>query len=248
VNSDPLSELSQARTFLQAIEPLVRAYRHGIFTFVALLHQGEKVLLRGQLRLLIDAPPPVKRPIQTTRLSAGQVALAVDATAAEAFLRSVAAGDWLPIGNHLLKLRPRTQLGIAPQYSAYHEPADPQHVRDKGAVERFVLSGANCSELIGVQMAEVAGELRELGFAFPEQLFSAYALRGGDETSLEVIASPVARIESDSTISGRKVRVRVCLPRDLPPDRTMSRMCLPRPQTVIFCSSNVQLRYPTTVS
>lgn len=220
MNKDPFTELPQARAFLQAIEPLVRAYRHGTFTFVALLHQGEKVLLRGQLRLTVDAPASVKRSVETTRLFAGQVALTLDATAVESHLRSVIAGDWLPlVGDHLLKLLPRTQPPVTPGYSAYHEPADPQHVRGKGAVERLVLSGINRDQLIGVQMMDVAGDLRELGFDFPGRLFGAYELQGSDETTLEIIASPVARIDSESTVSGRQLRVHVSLANNLSPER-----------------------------
>ncbi|MFL6605746.1 MAG: hypothetical protein ACJ8R9_31090 [Steroidobacteraceae bacterium] len=220
LSTDPLNDLPQARAFLQAIDPLVRAYRHGTFTFVALMHQGEKVILRAQLRLTVDAPTRIKHPVETTRLFAGQVALALDATAAKTCLRSAITGNWLPlVGDHLLKLLPRTQPPITPGYSGYHEPADPVHVRVKGAVERFVLSGINRDQLIGVQMTDVAGDLRELGLDSPAGIFRAYGLEGSDETTLEIIASPVVRIEPGSVVSGRRVQVRIVLANDLPPDR-----------------------------
>jgi hypothetical protein len=214
--------LPQISSFLQAIAPLTPAYSHGVFTFVALLHQGEKVLLRGQLRLLVDRSATIRRSLQTTRLFAGQVALDLDAAAAETCLRRAVAGDWLPpLGDDLLKLLPRDQPGISSGYSAYHEPADAQHVRDKGAVERLVLTGISYGQLVGLQLSEVTGDLNELGFTFPGQLFGAYDLRGGggEDSSFEIIASPVAKIEPESTISGRKARVRIGLACSLSPER-----------------------------
>jgi hypothetical protein len=132
---------------------------------------------------------------------------------------SAVSGDWLPpVGDHMLKLAPRTQPTGTAGYSAYHEPSDPVHVCANGSVERLVLSGIDRHQLIGLQMREVEGDLRELGLDTPGALFAAYQLKGSDETTLEVIASPVARIEPDSTISGRKVQLRVSLASELSPD------------------------------
>lgn len=85
---DPLNDLPEARAFLEVIDPLAAAYRHGTFTFVALLHQGANVILRAKLLLTVDAPTSVRRPLEASCLFAGQVALALDSTAVKTCLRS----------------------------------------------------------------------------------------------------------------------------------------------------------------
>src|SRR5579864_7321533 len=93
LTTDPLNDLPEARAFVAAASPLSDAYRHGLFTFVALLHHGEKVILRAQLRLAVDGPVLLKPPISATRLFAGQVALTVDFAAVKACLRSAMTAD-----------------------------------------------------------------------------------------------------------------------------------------------------------
>ena len=219
MNTDPLQDLPQAIAFLRAIEPLSRAYLHGTFTFVASLHQGERVILRAQMRLMVDAPLSAKRSIETTHLVAGQIAFTLDNVAVDTYLRSTVAGGWLPqIGAHVVKLVPRIQPST-PKYLAYHEPADPQHLRTKGSIERFVLSGISSHQLMSSRMVDIAGDLRGLGVETVSRLFEHYELQGSDDSSLEIIAGPVAKLEPTSVISGRKVQVRISLASPLSPDR-----------------------------
>lgn len=219
LNTDPLQDLPQAIAFLRAIEPLSRAYVHGTFTFVAYLHHGEKVILRAQMRLMVDTPLSTKRSVATTHLVAGQIAFTLDNVAVDTYLRSIVAGAWLPqLGGHLVKLVPRNQPST-PKYLAYHEPADPQHLRTKGAIERLVLSGISSHQLTSARMVDIAGDLRGLGIESLSLLFEHYELQGSDDSSLEIIAGPVARLEPESVISGRRAQVRISLATPLSPDR-----------------------------
>lgn len=74
-------QFSQVGTFLEAIEPLLPAYRYGLLSYVAVVHEGEPVVLRAGVRFsMADAlPRRINRP---TSLRAGQKGLCCSPIAA----------------------------------------------------------------------------------------------------------------------------------------------------------------------
>jgi hypothetical protein len=205
-SSDPLSQLMQARDFLHAVEPNLPAYRHAGFSYVALLHNGERVILRARLALMVDASNSHHDSLTTANLSAGYIRLDIDATAAEIFIRHAVANDWLPVvRDQLLKLVPRAPPQYSDGYSAFHDHAEPPHSHI--TQDRLVLSGINRDLLVGTRSRELGRELQELGFNSIEELMKFYGLRGSEETTLEITADPVAAIHSSSKLDGFRVAI-----------------------------------------
>lgn len=215
---DPLLKLQKARDFLQAVEPNLPAYRHASLSYVALIHGGERVILRARLVLRVDAPICRHLLVRTANFSAGHVPLAIDATDAQTYIRHAVANDWLPIiGDPLLKLLPKTPPQYSDGYSAFHEHTDPP--RSPITEDRLVLSGINRTLLIGTRSRELGRELQELGFDSVEDLMRVYELRGSEETTLEITAGPVAAIHPSSKMDGRRILVNFDLAKGLQPGR-----------------------------
>ena len=173
--SDPLESLPKLREFLDAIAPMLPAYRFGVLSFVSVLHNGENVILRGRLDLRASAGGSLKPPISTVNLTAAQIPLRLDSAGIEACIRSAATGSWLPLaGWHLLKLAPRVPLAYFLGFDARYERMDSM------AVEKLVISGMNRHQLLNPRATEIEGEVSKLGLDSLEKLLRIYGLHGSD--------------------------------------------------------------------
>lgn len=201
-DSDPFSKLPKIREFLAAIAPMLPAYRFGVFSFAALLHNGEKIVLRARLDLCAFRPDPPKRTVATGNLWASQICLQLDPTGIENCIRSAVTGTWLPLADgHLLKLAARQPAAYLQGFNATYERMD------QLSLEKLVISGASRNQLLGFRATEVEGEVAEFGFDSLENLMQAYGLRGSDDTALEISAGPVSFISPASQLTGRHARV-----------------------------------------
>lgn len=219
-DSDVLTNLRQAREFLDAIEPMRPAYRCGVFTYVALRHNEETAILRARLELSTKAPANLKRTIETSNFSAGQTRFEVHPAAAETCIRRAVHGDWLPpVDGQLMKLLPKAPPALSQGYDAYHEHKQPSHAHPDQNTDRLVLSGVGRLQLLSPRMSQLERELRDRGIDSVDDLMRLYELRGSDETSLEIVATPVAALAQGSGLQGRHVVLGFRLAHGLPRER-----------------------------
>ena len=205
----------QARDFLIAIDPMRPAYRCGVLSYAAVVHEGATAVLRARLDLSIDVSESTKPSLVTTNLFAGQIRLSTSPETAESWIRSVVSGDWLPVVEHrLLKLLPRVPLAYSEGYSAYYESASPR-MQTGRAIQRLIISGINRDQIIGVRYVEIDRELVDVGIDSVNELMQIYGLRGSGETTLEITAGPVLAIDTRSRLDGRRAIVSFRLARAL---------------------------------
>ncbi len=196
---------------------MLPAYRVGVFSFVAVTHGGEKVILRARLELSCEEPISLKSSLSTGTVWAGQVRANVGVGALDACLRSIASGSWLPaVAEHLLKLLPRTPLPYSDGYSWYYQPPHRPSAPAGRLTHVLTISGIGRHQILNTRPREIERELQDSGFDSPDELMRAYDLRGSDETTLEIITGPVAMFGAESRLTGRRVqlyfRVAVGLP------------------------------------
>jgi hypothetical protein len=204
-----------AKEFLKAIDPMLPAYRYAVLSYAAIVHEGTTAVLRARLDLSIDVSGPIKQPLATAHLFAGQIQLSTTAESAETWIRSVVSGDWLPVVEHrLLKLLPRVPLAYSDGYSAYYEPPSPR-IQAGRAIQRLTLSGINRDQIIGLRYVEIDRELADVGIDSVNELMQIYGLRGSGETTLEITAGPVSVMDTESRLDGRRAFVSFSLARAL---------------------------------
>jgi len=208
-------QFPQLAAFLEAVEPTLAAYRHGLLSYVAIVHAGETVLLRAAVRLSVEPSPLPKHMNQTLNLRCGQRRLETNPRAVESWIRAAVSGDWLPMSTDpLMKLMPDHSR----RYSASHE-STPQPLAHKAKdPERLWISGAGRSQLTSVRHRAFDRELNEIGFDTFDELMRALGLEASDQTTFEISAAPVARIESAS-LQGTRLQIVATLARDLDKDR-----------------------------
>jgi hypothetical protein len=215
-----LSNFPQASEFIRAVTPLLPAFDFGIFTFVSVIHEGEHVILRARLHLSVEDETPIRAPIRTQHLSANQIRIPIVPGAIETYLKATVAGAWLPqVGDHLLKLLPRTQQPQTGGHSTHYESAVRSHTRADRNNERLFVSGINQFQLLSSISRVVENELRDLGISSVPELMRLFALSGSDETTLEIAVGPVAMIAPESALDGRHVDLGFRLANGLPPSQ-----------------------------
>lgn len=195
---------------------MLPAYRDGIFSYVAVTHEGETVVLRARLHLGIEEPIALRRPVATATLCAGQARIRVSPEGVRECIRSIANGAWLPpVDERLLKLLSRTPLQYSQGYSAYYEQCQPPNTVDGQHIYRLTLSGINRFQILGTRSREIEHELHDIGVNSVEELLSRFELRGSDETTVEISAGPVATINPKSFMKGRSVSLGLRLAKEL---------------------------------
>ena len=222
MNKDMSQQFPHASTFLEAIEPLLPAYRYGLLSYVALVHEGEAVIVRARIRFSVDDALP-RQISQPTSLRAGQrrfEKLQLNSRSIETWINAAASGNLLPCQDPLLKLLPeRTR-----QYSAYHQSTLPAFSRPLDDPERLHISGVG-REFISQRQKSLDRELHEIGFDSFEQLMRTFGLKPSDETSFEISVSPVAEIDSTSALQGTNLQVVVRLAQGLQRERLRITVC-----------------------
>jgi hypothetical protein len=213
--TEQLANLLHAKDFLKAIDPMLPAYRFGILSYVAVVHEGTTAVLRARLDLSMDVSESTMPPLTTAHLSAGQIKLSTSPETAETWIRSVVSGDWLPVVEHrLLKLLPRVPLAYSDGYSAYYEPPSTR-MQTGYAIQRLTMSGINRDQIIGLRYVEIDRELAVVGIDSVNELMQIYGLRGSGETTLEITTGPVSVIDKRSRLDGRRAVVSFSLARAL---------------------------------
>lgn len=197
--------------FLTAIGPALRAYRCLALSFVAIVHEGEEVVLGMTLRLSVD-PPPISMPeIWTQSLRAAQILLPNAAETLPDIIELLLSGHGLLAGDHLLKLLPSSQ----DKYSSYHEASALSIRKPVRFLERLFVRGESKWTLINSTQHDHNRELQSKGFEALYDLLQEYGLDDSQDTYVEVLASPLPVFVSGSKIEGPSMRIVARLPKEL---------------------------------
>jgi len=216
--ADPLWGVPQTLDFLRAMEAMLPAYRHGLFSYVALCHEGEPIILHARLHLTVGKPLKRAAALATATLRTGQAPLDIGAGALQTCIRCAAASDWLPlVEGQLLKLLPKTSVEGTQGFSAYHDHADRSQSPTRCDSDRFVLSGTSIALLTAPRSREIDREIRELGLDSLHDLMRVYDLRWSEQSSLEVTCEPVATLHGQ--LEGRHANLDFTLAKGLRPER-----------------------------
>jgi hypothetical protein len=214
MSADLSQQLPQVGSFLEAIEPLLPAYRYALLSYVAVVYEGEPVILRAGLRCSVEAPPlPRRINNQPLSLRAGQrhfENLELTVRSIETWVRAAVSDQRLPCEDPPLKLRPEATR----RYTAYHETTQASHVQLGERAELLQLSGAGRDFISGRQIA-LERELNEVGYDSFEQLMRTFGLRPSEQTSFDISIAPVAKIDSTSQLQGTRLQLAVRLARGL---------------------------------
>lgn len=102
--SNTTANSPQARDFVEAVHPMLPAYRVGVFSYVAVTHGGEKVILRARLELSCEEPLSLKHSLSTETFGRAKSASASASASAQARLTPVCgasrqAAGCLPLGS-----------------------------------------------------------------------------------------------------------------------------------------------------
>jgi len=206
-------QFPQVGAFLEAIEPMLPAYRYGLLSYVAVVHEGEAVILRAGLRFSVDAPPLPRRINQPLSLRAGQRRfdnLELSIQSIETWIRAAVSEHRLPSDDPLLKLLPEQSR----RFSAYHESNPQCHVGAPEDPERVQISGAG-REFISTRHRVLERELNEVGFDTFNDLMRTFGLDPSEQTSFEISVAPVAKIDSASQLCGTQLQLVVHVARGL---------------------------------
>lgn len=216
-NDQLLGNLKHVREFLDVVAPTLPAYRHAVFSYVAVNHNGEKAILRARLELATAAPALLKECVETPNLWAGQAHINLDAAGVEACIRCAVSNTWLPqVDNQLLKLLPKELPDLSKGYDAYYEPGRVSHGGLEGSIHRLVLGGINQFQLLSKLDRQLDKDLHNRGIDGVVELMRIYALSGSEESTLEIVAPPVAAFDSSSRVEGRHVTLGFSLALNLP--------------------------------
>ncbi|MDQ2655191.1 MAG: hypothetical protein M3Z20_19340 [Chloroflexota bacterium] len=205
--SDEFSGLPQAREFLDAVGPMLPAYRHGLLDYVALSHCGALVILYARLQLSVEARASERARLESSNLFAGQYAIdALEPDAVKALmLLGVTHQDLPPVHGRLLKLAPESTDTPA-RYSAYYDRHSLQQraARNDQSVDRVLLGGVSRFQLHNQRLNELERELHVFGVDTVEQLLRIYGLDARDQTTLEVATMAVATFTAGCSLSGQR--------------------------------------------
>jgi hypothetical protein len=209
--STDLSTRPNIAAFLDALSHVQPAYPYGRFSYVALLHNGEKIILRARLEFLTDSVPTRAR-TTTANLFAGEEIIQMGFDSAELCVQCALSANYLPlVDGALLKLLPTGVSGPLPGYSDYYERVDISRASNGHEYDRLVLSGIDRELVVGSRRRELSAELREIGYDHVDQLARLYGLDGTSQTTLEITAGPVAYLGAMTALQGRRASIHVRL-------------------------------------
>ena len=209
--NSPQTTDANIRRFLAAIGPALPAYRYLALSFVAIVHEGEEVVLGMTLRLSVE-PPTISMPeMWTQSLRAAQILLSGAAETLPDIIELLMSGQGFIAGDHLLKLLPSSQGN----YSSYHETSALSIRKPAKFLERLFVRGEDKWTLINSTQHDHDRELQSKGFESLYDLLQEYGLDETHDTYLEVLANPLPVFMSESNITGPSMSIVARLPKEL---------------------------------
>jgi hypothetical protein len=173
-----------------------------------LVHDGFETILRAKLDLSPDPAAALKPEISISKLRAVQLPLPHAAASLRAILHALVSESGALIDEYTFKLQAEGVQG----YSGYYEDAAQSRNNASSYRERYILSGVSPTILTNSMQPELDRALHSNAFDSLSDLLHEYQLEGfghSDHTSFEIVANPVAMIESSSGILGDRVEVSV---------------------------------------
>ena len=193
--------------FFELVQPWSAAYAHSTFSFVAILHENEHVILAGRLRLSRRTDAMRKLPVVTPNVVAAEVSMAGDVETMTSFVHSALSNSHFPVGEHLLKFPKDTTSS----YSAYHDHASSPYRSWQRTtyIECLRLMGARRWDLINSRLPDLERELLPEGYRSLHGLMEefGFGLPDADMVSIEINADPVLEISEDSKLRGSIVEI-----------------------------------------
>lgn len=204
---DSLTQHPDVIEFLDAVTPMLPAYTHGVVSYVALVHEGQTVILSARLSLGAAPPITLQPRLTTSNLRAGQAHVEnLHADAVLVCIRALAQGHELPpIDDQLLMLLPDT----AQSYSAYHETYRSAEHANTLTNHRLVLSGKSRFELESSRRKMLERELQGAGVDSLEELMHLYDLDASESCSFDIVANSVAGFDADCRLAERRLTLSI---------------------------------------
>jgi len=204
--------------FFDSIRPWQHAYCYSNFSFVALRHEDELVIVAARLRLRAKEHQQELRPeFRSASIRAGEVPLTGSPEAIADWVTTAVSGHQLAVGGHVLTLLQDPATG----YSAFHDHPDSTFQPwNPSYVDRLVVSGASRWNFLSPKELELEKELQPYGFRSIRDFMREYGfdLSASDMLSLEIVAEPVARFDAKSLLRGGKARAFMSLALPLSPE------------------------------
>lgn len=198
--------------FFELVRPWSAAYVHSTFSFIALLHENEYVILAGRLRLSRRTDSVRKPPVVTANVVAAEVSMAGDVETMSSFVHSALSNSRLRVGEHLLTFMMDNTSG----YSAYHDHASsPYRNWQRSAhIECLRLMGARRWDLINSRLPALERELLPEGYRGLHGLMTEFGfeLSDADMVSIEINAEPVLEISENSKLRGPEAEIEIRAP------------------------------------
>jgi hypothetical protein len=189
------------KSFFEAIDTALPAYGYAAISFVSIVHEGYETILRASLRLSME-PLKAGAPERLIfGLRAAQLPFPIGSWTIRELILAVLSGQAIPVGDHLLRLMPDSARG----YLIHHENSTQFQRRANEYGNRLTVGGINPWPLVTPRQQELDRALQAQAFDSLADLLLEYGHEPFghlDESTFEVIAGPVARIESTSATRG----------------------------------------------
>ena len=199
------------KKFLAAIGPALRAYRSVALSFVALVHEGQEIILSASVRLARDLTPTPARKIRTPSFRAAQLLLPGTGEITPQLIDAMTSNQGFVIEDHLLKLLASSRG----DYSAYRDQPSRSANEDTKLIERLKIRGESKWTLCSRVNLDADAELREQGFDSLHDLLWEFGLGESDDSYFEILADPLRLFSSDSQVAGQNMRIVAQLPLEL---------------------------------
>lgn len=212
---DPLIQNTHVRDVLDAIGPIFPAYRHGVLSYVSVLHEERIAILRARLTLDVATSTARHPRLTTPSVRAGQIYIEnLDAESVRTCIRNVFQGNSLPpVDDQLLTLLP----GTAHSYSAYYERIRAPTYRNTLTAHRLILGGRSRFEIVNSRSAQLERDLHGVGVDSIEELIRLYDLSASDNSAFEIVANAAAGFDEESHIAARHVSLSMSAAGELNP-------------------------------
>jgi hypothetical protein len=214
---DVLKVYPAINPFLKQIEPWIGAYRDSRLSFVALLQEGEFVLIAARLRLQSPSYVALKDSISTPHLRVAEVPFAASSGRLVDFVGTLLTGRLFPAGEQLVKFANSSNAA----YTAYHEhPPDLGIAAPVPYLDALRLCGARKWDLLQNRHLEIERELTPHGYHSLDEVVSDWGLGhpNTDATMVEFIAEPVVQLMPSCAVRNERAFISIRLPIELKPE------------------------------
>ena len=195
--------------FFDAVRPWMPAYVNSTFSFVALLHDHELVILASRLRLSSKVDRKLTPAVRTTSLVAAEIPISGSVEAVIEFVSTALSGGHLVVGEYVLRFLEDKTSG----YLSYHEHAASPHRswRRHSYIDCLRLSGTRRRDLLNNRLTALERELQPQGYRGLDRLTAefGFGMSDSDMVLIEIAAEPVVGISAKSSLRDHTAAIEV---------------------------------------